>query len=153
MGEFTPVFENGTWVTGCSTDGTAFKIGLVFDFDSIDGEHYVAVDPTSLGDLPQDGRHWWCNPDDIETADAPEWAGGGGPEHVFVVDWMDDHVPNVELFGSPEKTQAFLDELLATEAPDNLQLKLMECVADPGERIELSNSMGVRFCAVKGNER
>lgn len=150
MAEFEQTFENGTWVTGEDTNGTSFKRGLVVDFDQGDGEHMVVVDPSGLADIAKESMQRWCRPDDIETADAPEWAGGG-PEHVFVLDWMDDNVPNVQAFADPAAVTDWLDE----RAPENLQLKLMESVADPGERVELSCSdgeVGVRFCAVAGNE-
>lgn len=151
MSEHTQIFENGTWVKGNGTDGENFDFALVTGFDPEDGEHAVTLEPEDLVALTKDNRHAWCRPDDIEATDPPEWVGGG-TEHVFVIDWIDDGVANVQLFAAVEDVQEALGD---PEDPDpNVQLKLMEAVADPGERVELPlPGYGVRFTEVVGNER
>lgn len=155
MAEHTLKFPKGTWVKGTDTDGRTFEHGLLIRYDENDGEQFVQPFPSRLDELAKFYEDeldsgFWCESDEVEKDDPPEWLSDS-PTHAFVYDWMDDHVPNVTLHAQP---QDLIDAYFADATTDeraNLQLKLMEAVADPGERIELAPGGGsVRFCVVNG---
>lgn len=146
-------FPLGTWVKGKTTGSDKFEHGLLMGFDEGDGEHRVLFFPQGIEDWANFYANefhgpWWCEPGDIIEDTPPEWLGGSA-KHAFVYDWMDDHVPNVTLHAEP---QDIVDSYFpdADEAElKKVQLKLMEAVADPGERVELAPGGGsVRFCLV-----
>ena len=148
MAEYTQKFPLGAWVKGTTTDGADVIVGYVSEFDSEDGQHYVRGVIPKL-DEEREAAEGWCAPDELSEATPPEWIAPTGPTHAFVCDWMDDHVPNVALYANPEDVLAVYGDGLDDDELGNLKLKLMECVVDPGERIELApGGVGVRFCVV-----
>lgn len=157
MSEYKRVFDNGAWVKGENVNSQSFAHGLVCDFDPEDGQHLVleVFGPDTNESM---WHREWCDTKSLEAAEAPEWFAGGTPGHAFVCDWMDDSVANVALFARPEDALGFITDMAIRAEEDggpatpgtNLQLKLMECVADPGERVELPGGVGVRFLVVNG---
>lgn len=157
MAEHTLKFPKGTWVKGLTTEADHFDHGLLIRVDENDGEHFVrlfpkSADPKDWASFYEDeeNENVWATPGDIEKDEPPEWFGGNAT-HAFVYDWMDDHVPNVSLHTDPSDIiGAYFSDATADECAA-LNIKLMEAVVDPGERIELApGGGGVRFCVVNG---
>jgi hypothetical protein len=153
------IIRGERWRPGDEPSGEEIT-GIVVDFDSDDTYQVLSVD--SDGKLTTDeyieGHGARLSLGKAKASDLPKemrhCLGTGGPEHVFVIDWMEDSVPNVQVFADPTAVNEFMESEEGADdgTPDNLQLKLMEAVADPGERIDLGPARGVRFCSVAGNE-
>lgn len=65
-------------------------------------------------------------------------------ENIFVVECETENGPSIELFAAPTAVEAAYPEV-----PD-LRIRLMEAIADPGEKFEMDGTYYVSFRSVQG---
>lgn len=149
---YTADYPSGSWIE-CELGGEK-AVGLVTKFDESDGQYYVTVPPKKDGEDWDDG---WIEHDEAFRPAKPAISTSGTPEHIFVLLYEDDmDEAQVEVFADPETVVANLPANAPSEIAGNLQLKLMEAVADPGEWVTLTDKpagFAISFRSVTGAER
>lgn len=147
---YTADYPIGSWIE-CELENIK-GVGLITRFDDSDGQYHVAIP----GESGEDWGEGWVEHDDAFRA-AKSPLGDSTPEHIFVLLYEDEeNEAQVEVFADPETVVANLPANAPSEIAGNLQLKLMEAVADPGEWVTLTDKpagFAISFRSVTGAER